>query len=750
MPQKADILLVTVTTVESKAVMQAFQGVTKHAPHPRRIGKLVYQDLGEVNGAKVFMTRSEMGAGGLGGAQKTIQKGIKALKPQAVIMVGIAFGVNEQKQAIGDILVSQQLWLYELQRVGPSEIVPRGEKPHASPQLINWVQNAELHWEGAAVRLGLILTGEKLVDNIDYREQLKKLEPEAIGGEMEGAGMYVECQDTGVEWILVKAICDWADGNKSQDKEQRQQLAANNAANFILHTIQQSFSAQPVTQPETIFPPSTLTVASTEITISANVEFPIFEVPYSRNYNFTGLESTITDLRRTFNATDKAIIPQAITGMGGIGKTQIAVEYAYRYQNEYDLVWWIHSEESSTLSADYLALANRLQLPVKTSAEQRVFVNMARHWLEGTSRRWLLIYDNVENIREVSDLLPTQGNGQILITSQHPEWRSHAKILPTDQFTPTEAKAFLLKRTGNNDQTSADKLIELLGGLPLALEQAGAFIEKTGVSLDTYIQLYEKQRRDLWQQETPPKDYKATVTTAWELAFQRIRESSPASITLLNLCAFLAPDEIPLSIFQVGQTYLPKELAKIVSDPLKFENAIAALYHYSLVARKGDTLSIHRLVQEVARERLGVDKIREWIGTVAILMNRVFAYDKYNLATWAASGRLLPHAMTIANYAEKYSTALEQTAILWQRTAEYLRQFGEYARAQGAVEHALKIRQQLFGEDHESTAESLDYLGELYQEQGDYIKALSYHEHALTIRQARLVHRGENSSLVLA
>src|SRR5204863_7522953 len=104
------------------------------------------------------------------------------------------------------------------------------------------------------------------------------------------------------------------------------------------------------------------------------------------------------------------------------GKTQIAVEYAYRHALEYDLVWWIRAEEAAILSADYLALANRLQLPVKTSAEQLVFANIVRHWMEDTPQRWLLIYDNVEDPQEVIDLLPTRGNGHILITSVSPEW----------------------------------------------------------------------------------------------------------------------------------------------------------------------------------------------------------------------------------------------------------------------------------------------------------------------------------------
>ena len=241
-----DVLIVTTTKIESKAVVEVFQEATGHAPNPTPLGNRMYHDLGVVNGASVFMVQSEMGSGGLGASQQTVQKGIAALSPAAVIMVGIAFGVNAEKQSIGDILVSRQLMLYEFQRVGTEEggfkLIPRGDRPHASSWLFNLFQSADLYWDKskAKVRFGLMLSGEKLVDNVDFRERLRDFEPEAIGGEMEGTGLYVACQDAKVDWILVKAICDWADGYKVQNNDERQRLAAHNAVDFVLHMLQQT------------------------------------------------------------------------------------------------------------------------------------------------------------------------------------------------------------------------------------------------------------------------------------------------------------------------------------------------------------------------------------------------------------------------------------------------------------------------------------------------------------------------------
>lgn len=235
---EADVLIVTVTKVESRAIMEAFKTEGDRAV-PQSIGNRVYFNLGTVNGARVFLTQSEMGTEGLGAALLATTQSIEALSPLAIVMVGIAFGVDEEKQAIGDILVAKQLRLYDLQRVGTHEdgkpkMIWRGDKPAASPWLVNLFKGFDLLWKGTEVHFGTVLTGEKLVDNLDFREQLRHVEEEAIGGEMEGAGLYAACQTKKVDWILIKGICDWADGHKSKDKKNRQQIAATNAAEFVL------------------------------------------------------------------------------------------------------------------------------------------------------------------------------------------------------------------------------------------------------------------------------------------------------------------------------------------------------------------------------------------------------------------------------------------------------------------------------------------------------------------------------------
>jgi nucleoside phosphorylase/tetratricopeptide (TPR) repeat protein len=320
---KADVLIVTVTEVESRAVMKVFREATGKDPKPEPIGDRIYLDLGAVNGARVFMAFSEMGTGGVGGSQEGVRKGIEALSPSAVIMVGIAFGINEQKQAIGDVLVSERLMLYDLQRVGTDkegnlEIIPRGDRPHASPWLINRLQVAKLSWDEskAKVRYGLILSGDKLVDNIDFRGQLLKFELEAIGGEMEGAGLYVACQNSKVDWILVKAICDWADGQKAKDKDARQQLAAHNAAAFVLYALQQAplkRDREPYSRMERL----PVTPMASEPRKPVHSSLPPQPYFFGRAKELGIIAEAISPEARTWGAL--------IDGPGGIGKTALAI-----------------------------------------------------------------------------------------------------------------------------------------------------------------------------------------------------------------------------------------------------------------------------------------------------------------------------------------------------------------------------------------------------------------------------------------
>lgn len=254
---KADILLITATEIETQAV-RSFVLLQQVGTFERRtIDGNLYFDLGVIGGSRVFLVNCEMGAPGAGGATLVAYAGIKSLSPRAIIMVGIAFGLQPGKQQIGDILISRQLMGYQVQKVdtdsaGREQIFIRGDRPQASHSLLSFFRAGALDWYGPKVSFGLILTGDTLVNNMNFRDRLLQLEPEAIGGEMEGQGIYSAATREKVDWILVKAICDWGDGNKDvPDKNAHQKQAAENAVRFTFHVLQKGGFAIPRDEPAT-------------------------------------------------------------------------------------------------------------------------------------------------------------------------------------------------------------------------------------------------------------------------------------------------------------------------------------------------------------------------------------------------------------------------------------------------------------------------------------------------------------------
>lgn len=239
---QVDVLLVTVADVERDAIVKAFREEIGHDAILSSGKRKTYYELGVLGGARVVMVQSEMGSVGPGAALSTVSDACDELHPKAVVAVGVAFGVDDNKQGIGDVLVSKQMHAYEPQRVGTTEsgsaaIIPRGSTVDASARMLDRLRAAAAGWEHAKVRFGLMVSGEKLIDNAGFKDELKTRCPEAIGGEMEGAGTYSAAVQRNTDWIVVKGICDWADGNKRVRKKQRQELAARNAALLVLRAI---------------------------------------------------------------------------------------------------------------------------------------------------------------------------------------------------------------------------------------------------------------------------------------------------------------------------------------------------------------------------------------------------------------------------------------------------------------------------------------------------------------------------------
>lgn len=450
---------------------------------------------------------------------------------------------------------------------------------------------------------------------------------------------------------------------------------------------------------------------------------PVWNVPYNRNPNFTGRESLLADIRSALASGQ----PVVLHGLGGMGKTQIAIQYSYHHMADYQVVWWIRSEESATLASDYSDLAGNLDLPKMD--DQREIVRAVRLWL-GRNKDWLLIFDNADNPAKISDYLPQGGRGHVIITSRDStDWGSTATALEVKKFDRAESIEFLHKRTKQEDEDAADALAEELDGLPLALEQAVAYILAKGIRLGDYLELFRTRRKELWKDEKPPADYRDKVDTTWNLAMDQVKEEAPESADLLNLCAFLASDDIPRMLFGEGSEHFPESL----TNPLAVNRAVDALRRYSLIDARPEMLYVHRLVQAVTRDQLSGEERKRWVEAAIQLVNSAFPTQSDDVLTWDKCTILFPHAMAVADHAEKLGTSPESTCRLLNQAGCYLHGRAEFIEAKSAIERALNIGERTLRPDHPLLAICVNNLGEGLRAQYDLVSAKKLLERALKI-----------------
>ncbi len=479
---------------------------------------------------------------------------------------------------------------------------------------------------------------------------------------------------------------------------------------------------------------------------------PTWNVPYRRNPFFTGREEILAHLYTALRSSKAAALTQthAISGLGGIGKTQIAVEYAYRYRNHYQAIFWINASTRDALNADFVMLAALLGLPEQYEQDQDIVTRAVKRWLT-THTRWLLILDNVDNLEMIVDFLPVHGTGDVLLTTRLQALGTVAQSIEVEKMGQDEGVTFLLRRTkvivpgasldqaAKESQARATEIFFALDGLPLALDQAGAYIEETRCGLSQYLDLYGTRRKELLlRRGRLPVDHPEPVAATWSLSFQQVEQESLAAADLLRLLAFLYPEAIPEEIIITGAVELGPTLHSIASDPLKVNEAIELLLRYSLIRRTPEvkSLSIHRLVQAVLKDGMNKDTQRLWAERTIRAVNR--AFPDVELQTWERCQRCLPHAYICATYIEEHGLAFPEAARLFNEAATYLVEYGRYQQAESLLLTTLAVRQQILEANHPDTARTLNDLGELYLNQGKYQEAETLLQEALAIRQQAL------------
>ncbi|MEV7013603.1 FxSxx-COOH system tetratricopeptide repeat protein [Streptosporangium sp. NPDC051022] len=327
----------------------------------------------------------------------------------------------------------------------------------------------------------------------------------------------------------------------------------------------------------------------------------------ARNAAFTGRGPVLDRLRKQLVGGSSAVVlPQALYGLGGVGKTQVALEYAHRFRADYDLVWWISSEDRELINSDFEELARELGIPVTDNISEVVAAVREALRLGEPYGRWLLIFDNAGDPGDLRDLFPGGSSGHILITSRNQAWSAVAEPLEVDVFSREESLEHLGRRVRGLADEDALRVAEALGNLPLAVEQAAAWLAETGMPAATFLEQLETETARVLSLRQPA-DYPHPVAVTWNLSLGQLQESSPASVRLLQLCAFFAPEPISMQLLysdEMMDALLPFDDA--LREKLVLGRVIQQIGRFALakVDQGNNTIQVHRLVQAVIRSQM--------------------------------------------------------------------------------------------------------------------------------------------------
>jgi tetratricopeptide (TPR) repeat protein len=466
---------------------------------------------------------------------------------------------------------------------------------------------------------------------------------------------------------------------------------------------------------------------------------PLCNIPYAPNPFFTGQEVLLTQLAETLKTGQPTALsqPQAISGLGGIGKTQLAVEYAYRHTCDYQAILWARADTHEALVSGYVALAWLLELPQKNEDDQTIIVRAVERWLK-THREWLLIFDNADDLSLLSGFLRAPLGGHVLLTTRAHAVGSLAQRVEVETMSQEVGALLLLRRAGligrdarleavsSAQRATACAITKQLGGLPLALDQAGSYLEETQCSLESYLTLYQTHRQALLARRGKPiVDYPDSVATTLALCFEQIKQQSPTAADLLCCCAFLHPDSIPEELFTISAHHLGSTLQQVGCDAFAFNEAIKVLLAYSLIHRDSGaaTLSIHRLVQAVILDTMSEAQRSLWRKRVVQALNEVFPERVFQ--DWTQCERMLPHALVCAYWEHELMAIPEEASSLLDKTGAYLQERAQDRDAELLLTRALAMRKQRLGVKHPDMVKSLNHLTYIYILQAKYEQARS-------------------------
>jgi len=445
---------------------------------------------------------------------------------------------------------------------------------------------------------------------------------------------------------------------------------------------------------------------------------PVWSVP-TRNAAFTGRSELLEELRRRLAETGTATL---LHGMGGVGKTQLATEYAYRYRGNYDVVWWIEAEFGDLALRQYSELASHLGVEERDSISATA--DAVREVLRRGTKydRWLLVFDNATTPESIAKLLVDTPTGHVLITTRNEGWEQVGGRVEVDVFTRTESVEHLLRRVSGINEEDAEQVAAALGDLPLAVDHAAAWLNQTGQSATAYLELLERQLARL-EADVDAPDFPLQVGATWNISIEKL--DSPVARRLLELCAHFGADPIALDL--VNGKEMGEALRKVqpgIGGSALAGRAIQQLNRFSLakVDRKSQSLQVHRLVQAAVRSSMSAEEQQSALQAVLDVLNgaRPSQEDVESPVNWPRYNTIWPHLKTPwTRYS--FDDRIRKLMTEWMR---YLRARGEYAEALALADDLLDKWQKEAGPDDRWTLHLRFEMANVLRFQGWYSKAL--------------------------